>query len=151
MRAEARVPIVSPPTPSHACPEAPRPPLTWVVILVGALVATPASESRARAGLGRSDRSERDGAGEGREPGGAPGRWLERFLRAPDERELARMCPRELRRLPGLGQVRAIDVARATSAEEREAAPEVRERLEEVRGIGEVTARRVARWLEEER
>jgi len=54
--------------------------------------------------------------------------------------------PRELRRLPGIGEVRALAIARARWEHSAQAGAF---RLEDVPGIGPLTARRVERFLED--
>lgn len=114
----------------------------WIVVAVGALVAS--LEPRpARLDPAPRVPEVRTVAVPGR---AAPAAWPARFVHDPDRRELGRMCPRELRGLPGLGQVRAVEVARAGWLHGPGFA-----RLEDVPGIGEVTARRVEEWLEDGR
>jgi len=68
-----------------------------------------------------------------------------RFLREGNTRDLGRMCPRELRGLPGLGQVRAVEYARARWGHDPALGAL---ELEQVPGIGRETARRVTAELE---
>ena len=60
------------------------------------------------------------------------------------ELDPARMAPRELRRLPGLGERRAVAAAEARFAHDPAAGPL---RWTDVPGIGETTAARIAAWL----
>ena len=60
--------------------------------------------------------------------------------------DAARMPPRELRRLPGIGRSRAIDVARARWEHDPNDGPLA---WSDVHGIGEKTEARVVEWLAE--
>jgi hypothetical protein len=60
--------------------------------------------------------------------------------------DLARMCPRELRRLPGIGENLAIAIAEARWEHRERPYPLL---LTDVPGIGERTAERVRAWLAE--
>jgi len=67
---------------------------------------------------------------------------------------LAEMAPRDLRRLPGIGERRAVDVARARWEFDGGSGPVPAPqrdplRLHDVRGIGPVTAERARLWLAE--
>jgi hypothetical protein len=66
----------------------------------------------------------------------------------PPDRALERMGPRALRRLPGVGQARALAIARArweTGSEGGIAA------LERIPGIGPETVKEIRGWLEKRR
>ena len=104
--------------------ETPREP-AWAWLLAGLLAALTWREARAPP------------------PPDLPEGAEERWALEPDP---ARMAPRELRRLPGLGERRAIAAAQARFAHEPAAG-----RLEwsDVPGIGEETAAKVAAWLAE--
>jgi hypothetical protein len=60
--------------------------------------------------------------------------------------DLTRMSPRELRRLPGIGETLAIAIAEARWEHGDKPYPLF---LSDVAGIGERTAERVRQWLEE--
>jgi Helix-hairpin-helix domain len=105
----------------------------WVVVLVGGLAA--ASVLDVLSGRARRGAVPRPPACAAF--GGPPARTL-------PPRSLAGMSPRELRALPGIGQVRAVDYARARWGHD----PALGElALEDVPGIGPQTARRVAEAL----
>jgi len=68
-------------------------------------------------------------------------------VRVPDTaRYIDRWSPRELRRLPGIGQARALAIARTRFDEDLHGGVDA---LERVPGIGPETARRVRAWLAE--
>jgi transposase len=111
-----------------------RPSTSAVVVLVGWLVVSgvaiaPEDADRLSSSLGS----------------GGEEAWPANFLRERNTADLGRMCPRELRRLPGLGQVRALAYARARWQNDPALGPLA---LEAVPGIGPETARRVAAELE---
>jgi hypothetical protein len=60
--------------------------------------------------------------------------------------DLDRWSPRELRRLPGIGQARALAIARARFDEGLRGGVDM---LERVPGIGPETTRRIRAWLAE--
>ncbi|MCZ6598463.1 MAG: hypothetical protein O7B99_12545, partial [Planctomycetota bacterium] len=60
------------------------------------------------------------------------------------ELDPARMSPRELRRLPGIGEKRSLNVARERWKHDPAAGPLG---WSDVYGIGEITERRVLEWL----
>jgi hypothetical protein len=111
----------------------------WLLLLAGWLLASAVFGSLRRA------------AGSGREswplselPPGPP---LAAELRAgPGEVDLARSPPRVLRRLPGVGRKRALEIARLRW----ERPPGSPLELQEVHGIGPKTEARVREWLEDE-
>ena len=80
--------------------------------------------------------------GSGRGCGGppAPSRGTRAF--APDPRSAS---PRELRRLPGIGETRALAVARARWEHPDDGPPLL---LSDVPGIGEASEVAIRRWLE---
>jgi hypothetical protein len=100
--------------------------------------------ARSPPGTGIADREDSDATAAAREPAAPPASVsLDDGTR--EERSLGRMSPRELRRLPGIGQTRALSIARARweRSETEDGAD-----LARAPGIGPETRRRIHEWFE---
>jgi len=112
----------------------------WLLFLAGWLLAGTALDAAGRGDPDARARAPLSGDTSPSDPGTVRG--------AGARLDLERATPRELRRLPGVGQRRAIAIAQERW---RRAGESGGMRLRDVSGIGPATERRIHEWLARER